>query len=280
MATLNRIAQLARGEHRRPGLDLLAEDRFRFVELPIDRIDPDPRQPRQDMGGLDDLAASIREYGIIQPLIVSPAADRFLIIAGHRRHCAARLAGLMRVPAVVRTIEEHQRLAVQIVENLHRKDLNAVEEAESFRRLMDEFGLTQRDVAARVGKSLGHINQALRLLDLPPDMLAREKTSEQPVAKTILLEIVKLPAEEREQVYAEARAGRLTRESAKDERLGAAPPLAARTPRKTLPGAGGRAWRTKIGDATLTIIRKHGEPDADYLRTVLRKALKGLNKKG
>ena len=104
----------------------------------------------------------------MQPLVVSPTTtDLYQLIAGERRYTASKALGLVTVPALVRTSTEHQRLELQLVENLHRKDLSPLEEATSYQRLMAEFGLTQEDVAHRVGKSLTAINQTLRLLDLP-----------------------------------------------------------------------------------------------------------------
>ncbi len=138
-------------------------------EIPIDRITPNPWQPRQDLHeeALEELAASIREHGLIQPLIVTQTHDGYQIIAGERRWRAARLAGLQTVPVIVKEASERDKLELALVENLQRADLNPLEEALAYRQLIHEFGLTQTEVARRVGKSQAAISNALRLLRLP-----------------------------------------------------------------------------------------------------------------
>ena len=172
MASLTkRFAEISRGEARL-GFDPLAREEPRFAQLRIDEIELDPTQPRKDLGDLSGLQASIAAKGIVEPLIVSPIDEnRYRLIAGERRFTAAKLHGDQTVPAVIRTVKEHERLEIQLIENLHRKDLNPVEEALAYRRLMDEFGLSQRELAQRVGKSLAAINETLRLLGLPEAVL-------------------------------------------------------------------------------------------------------------
>jgi ParB family transcriptional regulator, chromosome partitioning protein len=144
------------------------------TELAISEIGRNPYQPRQalDEKGLDDLAASIAAHGILQPLLVSRASSGWILIAGERRLRAAQLAGLERVPVVVRSTDEREQLALALVENLQRADLNALEEAAAFRQLMDEFGLTQEEVATKVGKSRPAVANTLRLLDVDPAVQA------------------------------------------------------------------------------------------------------------
>lgn len=185
-----RLAQAASG-NRAVASDPLANNEDRFTFLRIEDIEPDPDQPRKDFGDIDELAASIRTHGLISPIVVSPLSNRrFRIIAGERRFRACRMARLTHVRAIVRTLEEQSRIEVQLIENIQRKNLNAVEEARVFRRLMDEFRLTQENLATRIGKSQPAINQALRLLDLPEPILAEYHTSDT-VPKSTLLAIVR-----------------------------------------------------------------------------------------
>jgi ParB family chromosome partitioning protein len=151
--------------------------------LPLEKLKVNPGQPRKhfDEAALEELAASIREHGIIQPLIVDDAGDgTWLIIAGERRSRAARMAGLSQVPVVVRNYSDEKRLEVALVENVQRADLNPIEEAAAYKRLMELTGLSQDEAAARVGKNRSTVANALRLLKLPPPMresLEREELS-------------------------------------------------------------------------------------------------------
>ena len=137
--------------------------------LPIHLVDPNREQPRRsfDEAALNELAASIRAVGVLQPIIVSPSGERYTIIAGERRYRASRLAELSEIPAIVRDWDEQTRLEAALIENLQRDDLNPVEEAMGVRRLMDEAGLTQEKVAERLGKSRPAVANLLRLLTLP-----------------------------------------------------------------------------------------------------------------
>ena len=142
-------------------------------ELPIDAIDPNPDQPRRRFSDqeLEELAASIAEHGVLMPVVVQPAGGGYRIIAGERRHRAARIAGLSTIPAVIRTAAGTEHLELALVENLQRSDLNPVEEARGYRRLMELGGHTQDQVAQRVGKSRAAVANALRLLKLSDDVL-------------------------------------------------------------------------------------------------------------
>ncbi len=142
--------------------------------IPIDRIRPNPDQPRRDFDekDLEDLAASIREKGVIQPLILRPVASGgYEIVAGERRWRAAQRAGLHDLPAVVRDISNSEMLEIAIIENIQRADLNALEEAHGYRQLMDRFGHTQERLGEALGKSRSHIANLLRLLTLPEPVL-------------------------------------------------------------------------------------------------------------
>ncbi len=146
-------------------------------DIPIDRISPNPKQPRRTFveSELEELAGSIRTKGVLQPILVRPDPkddSRFQIVAGERRWRAAQRAGLRSVPVVVREMDEVEVLEIGIIENVQRSDLNPIEEAEAYNALMKRFGRTQEQLAEQVGKSRPHIANTLRLLNLPED--ARE----------------------------------------------------------------------------------------------------------
>jgi ParB family chromosome partitioning protein len=157
------------------GLDALipsAESRAGATEISIAQVSPNPHQPRQTITeeSLVELAASIREHGVIQPLVVTQVGDEYQLIAGERRLRAAQLAGLTTVPAIIKETTPQQMLELALVENVQRADLNPLEEASAYRQLMDEFGLTQEEVAERVGKSRTAVANTVRLLRLPDDL--------------------------------------------------------------------------------------------------------------
>jgi len=138
------------------------------TQIPIDLIQRNPRQPREkfDRNELDNLASSIREHGVIQPLIVSPGKNGvYVLIAGERRLQASRIAGLMTVPVVIRTATDQQLLELAIIENVQREDLNAIEEAEAYQHLAREFKMSHEKIAERVGKSRVAVTNTMRLLD-------------------------------------------------------------------------------------------------------------------
>ena len=140
--------------------------------LPVASLHPNRFQPRTyfDEAAIEDLAASVRAQGIIQPLVVTPEGDGYAIIAGERRWRAARKAGLDAVPVVIRQVtDDRELLELALVENLQRSDLNPIEEAEAYAALQEKFGLSQEEVAARVGKARTTVTNALRLLRLPDE---------------------------------------------------------------------------------------------------------------
>lgn len=141
-----------------------------FQEIDISHIVPNPYQPREhfDEETLASLASSIAEVGVVQPVIVRKSLEGYEIIAGERRWRAAQRAGLRNVPALVRDADDKGALEAAVVENVHRQDLNALEEAAAYRQLMEDFGLTQEDVAARVGRSRSTVANTVRLLNLMP----------------------------------------------------------------------------------------------------------------
>jgi ParB family chromosome partitioning protein len=144
-----------------------------IATIPIELVEPGPFQPRGaiDAKSLSDLVDSIRVRGILQPLLARPHPSdpgHYQIIAGERRWRAAQAAGLHEVPVLVRNLRDAEAMAAALVENLQRQDLNAIEEAEGYRRLIEEFGMTQEALATAVGKSRSHVANTLRLLNLPP----------------------------------------------------------------------------------------------------------------
>lgn len=143
-------------------------------ELPIGEIDPNKDQPRKifDEKALEELAESIRSHGVIQPIIVVKNGARYMIIAGERRFRAARLAGLKTIPAIVREYSKQEISEIAIIENLQREDLNVIESAKAIQNLMNEYNLTQEEVADKIGKSRPAVANTLRLLTLPDEVVA------------------------------------------------------------------------------------------------------------
>jgi ParB family chromosome partitioning protein len=207
-------------------------------EVDIDLIAPNPEQPRGvfEPQSLSELAESIREHGIIQPLIVSrpanPGSAPYQLIAGERRLLAARQAGLTRVPVIVREANTRGLLELALVENLQREDLGPLEEAAAFRRLSDEFGLTQEEIASRVGRSRPAVANSLRLLSLPPEIQASLARGEITAGHARALLGID-DAEEQRQTWRRVVEGNLTVRDA--EQLARRRPAAGKSPRRKLP---------------------------------------------
>jgi ParB family chromosome partitioning protein len=148
-----------------------------LAQIPLDRISANPYQPRKifDEQSLDDLTRSVREHGIVQPIVVTRTADnRYRLIAGERRFRAAQRAGLQSVPAVIKDLQkEGDALQIALIENIQREDLNPIEEANAYHQLHDEFGLTQEEISRRVGKERSTVANFLRLLKLPETVKQR-----------------------------------------------------------------------------------------------------------
>jgi len=144
------------------------------TEIPLSRIRPNPRQPRQrmDQGELEALANSVREHGVLQPILVTETLDGYQLVAGERRFRASQMAGLERIPAVIRQLADRDQLELALVENLQREDLGPLEEAHAYRSLATEFELTHDQIARRVGRAKSTIANTLRLLDLDPPVQA------------------------------------------------------------------------------------------------------------
>ena len=163
------------------GLGAFIPDEFsilkdeRFAELNLEDVRPNPFQPRMkfDDQTIDELARSIKETGIVQPIIVAPEEDYYKIIVGERRWRAAQRAGLRKIPVLIRNIPKDKQLEVSLIENIHREELNALEIAQAYQRLIDDHGYAQHELADRVGKDRSSVTNYLRLLKLPQEIQDR-----------------------------------------------------------------------------------------------------------
>ncbi len=158
--------------------------------VPIDQIDPNPNQPRQVMGDMSELMASIAEKGVIEPLVVRQRGPRFQIIAGERRYQAAVQVGLRELPVVIREVDDIEVIEIALVENLQRKDLTPFEEAEALRSLSEQSGYTHEDLAQRLGKSRTSITESLSLNQMPDEVKNLCRLADIS-AKSLLLQIVR-----------------------------------------------------------------------------------------
>lgn len=152
-------------------------------QLNLSEIFPDEEQPRREFNkeALEALATSIKEHGVLQPIVVTKEDGKYKIVAGERRWRASKIAGLKKIPAIIRTLDSQNRLELSIIENAQREDLNAIELATAYAKLKNQFNLTPEDIAAKVGKSEASINNTLRLLNLPEDVkkiMIKEKLTE------------------------------------------------------------------------------------------------------
>lgn len=165
--------------------------------IALDKLDPNPDQPRVEIGDLTELTASIIEKGVLEPLLVKPSrlSGRWMIIAGERRWRAAREAGIREVPCIEMDIDDRAVAEIALIENMQRKDLTPWEEADGLRALCERFGYTHEEVARKVGKSRSTVTEALSISSLPEDVRARCRRADI-AAKTLLLEIVRQPDEE------------------------------------------------------------------------------------
>ncbi len=205
------------------------------TELPVDAIAPNPQQPRKDFEdeGLRHLATSLRQSGILQPVVVRRLGQGYQLIVGERRWRAARLAGLSQIPAVIREATDAQSLELALVENLLREDLNPLEEAEAYQRLLAEFGWIQEELAQRVGRDRSTIANCLRLLKLPAVIQADLRSGRLTMGHARAL--VSLPSSDeqlklREQILAQSWSVRTTEEGVKRNRAKPSPRALRRAP--------------------------------------------------
>ncbi len=174
----------------------VSADKNSILQIPIEQIEPNPHQPRHyfDHAQLEELISSIKEHGVIQPLVVSPKEDgTYQLIAGERRFRASTLAGFKTVPALLRNATEQEKLELAIIENVQRQDLNAIEEAKAYIRLMNEFNLTQDEVSTKVGKSRPQVANTVRLLQLPEEI--QQALVERKISASNARTLLSLPVE-------------------------------------------------------------------------------------
>lgn len=159
-------------------------------DIPIEDIVPNSEQPRESFSheAMEELVSSIKEHGILQPLIVSSNEGKYELVAGERRWRAAKIAGMRTVPAIVRSVKEQQKLELALIENIQRQDLNPIEEGRAYKKLADEFNLTQEQVAKKVGKSRPQVTNFIRLIELPLEIQEAVASGEIPYtqARTLL----------------------------------------------------------------------------------------------
>jgi ParB family transcriptional regulator, chromosome partitioning protein len=188
--------------------------------IPVDQIRPNPDQPRKALGDLRELTESIREKGVLEPLLVRfvPREDCYYIISGERRYHASRAAGLREVPAIEKMADDAETLEIALIENIQRKDLTPFEEADGLQRLADQFDYTHDDVAKKIGKSRSSVSEVLFLKNIPEPI--RKKCIESGIlSKSLLLQIAKQPTEKKMlEMLARILQGGLTRDEARKER--------------------------------------------------------------
>lgn len=173
----------------------------RIFEVPIESVRPNPRQPRSDFAPeeLNELTTSIRQHGILQPLVVMKVGNGYELIAGERRLRAAKAVGLKMVPVVVRAANEQSKLELSLIENIQRQNLNPIEEARAFKALAVDFYLTHEDIARRVGKNRSVVSNTLRLLDLPRDI--QDALTAGKINHTAARALVSLPESDQRRVF-------------------------------------------------------------------------------
>ena len=214
--------------------------------LPIDKLDPNPDQPRTEIGDLTELAASISEKGVLEPLLVKPMMGRWMIIAGERRWRAASAAGLTEVPCIEMDVDESAVAEIALIENMQRKDLTPWEEADGLRALCERFGYTHEDVARKVGKSRSTVTEALSIASIPKEIRDICRSSDI-TSKSLLLQIVRQPDDESMRTMAEQIGSEgLTRDGARKARRAFVDPTGASEPYVYRYEAPGREFRVEV----------------------------------
>lgn len=214
--------------------------------IPIDKLDPNPDQPRTEIGDLTELTASIREKGVLEPLLVKPKMGRWMIIAGERRWRAATAAGLTELPCIEMDVDESGVAEIALIENMQRKDLTPWEEADGLRALCERFGYTHEDVARKVGKSRSTVTEALSIASIPKDIREICRASEI-TSKSLLLQIVRQPDDESMRSMAEQIGSEgLTRDGARKARRAFVDPTGASEPYVYRFEAPGREFKVEV----------------------------------
>jgi ParB family transcriptional regulator, chromosome partitioning protein len=226
----------------------LTQDRVSHVGriIPIDKLDPNPDQPRTEIGDLTELTASIREKGVLEPLLVKPTLGRWMIIAGERRWRAATAAGLTELPCIEMDVDDSAVAEIALIENMQRKDLTPWEEADGLRALCERFGYTHEDVARKVGKSRSTVTEALSIASMP-DSIRQLCRSSDITSKSLLLQIVRQPDDEAMQSMAEQIAEQgLTRDGARKARRAFIDPTGTSEPFVYRYESPGREFRVEV----------------------------------
>ncbi len=188
--------------------------------IPVEQIRPNPDQPRKALGDLRELTESIREKGVLEPLLVRfvPREDCYYIISGERRYHAARAAGLREVPSIEKMADDAETLEIALIENIQRKDLTPFEEADGLQRLAEQFDYTHDDVAKKIGKARSSVSEILMLRTIP-DAIRKKCIEHGVLSKSLLLQIAKQPTEKKMlEMFARILQGGLTRDEARKER--------------------------------------------------------------
>ena len=215
--------------------------------IPIDKLDPNPDQPRIEIGDLTELTASIREKGVLEPLLVKPMPlGRWMIIAGERRWRSATAARLTEVPCIEMDVDDSAVAEIALIENMQRKDLTPWEEADGLRALCERFGYTHEDVARKVGKSRSTVTEALSIASIP-DSIRKICRESEITSKSLLLQIVRQPDDESMRSMAEQIASEgLTRDGARKARRAFVDPTGASEPFVYRYEAPGREFRVEV----------------------------------
>jgi ParB family transcriptional regulator, chromosome partitioning protein len=227
----------------------LTQDRLSHVGrlLPIDKLDPNPDQPRTEIGDLSELTASIREKGVLEPLLVRPTmTGRWMIIAGERRWRAGTAAGLKELPCIEMDVDDSAVAEIALIENMQRKDLTPWEEADGLRALCERFGYTHEDVARKVGKSRSTVTEALSIASMPEPIrkICRDADI---ISKSILLQIVRQPDDDSMKAMAEQIAEQgLTRDGARKARRAFVDPTGVSEPYTYRFESPGREFRVEV----------------------------------
>jgi ParB family chromosome partitioning protein len=214
--------------------------------IPIDKLDPNPDQPRTEIGDLTELTASIKEKGVLEPLLVKPTMGRWMIIAGERRWRAATAAGLTELPCIEMDVDESGVAEIALIENMQRKDLTPWEEADGLRALCERFGYTHEDVARKVGKSRSTVTEALSIASIPKDIREICRAADI-TSKSLLLQIVRQPDDESMRAMAEQIGSEgLTRDGARKARRAFVDPTGASEPYVYRYEAPGREFKVEV----------------------------------
>lgn len=241
--------------------------------IALEKLDPNPDQPRSDFGDLSDLVASVRDKGILEPLLVrhSPLTGRWMIIAGERRFRAATEIGLLEVPCIELDVDDQGVAEIALIENLQRKDLTAWEEADGLAALCSRYGYTHEEVARKIGKSRSTVTEAMSIASLPPDIREACQTAKIS-SKSHLLQIVRQPEEDSMRaIINEISAGGLTRDGARQARRAQIEPNAKKPsrPYKWEYRSPGKAFRLELKFADV-------QADKDEIVHALEEALREL----